>query len=54
MGADGRLELGSLLTHRFPLAEYRAALDTAASHYLADGATVERTAARKVAFEFAS
>ena len=50
----GRLELGSLLTHRFPLVEYRAALDTAASHLVADDATVERTGARKVAFEFAS
>jgi 2-desacetyl-2-hydroxyethyl bacteriochlorophyllide A dehydrogenase len=50
----GRLQLGSLLTHRFPLVEYRTALRTAASHYVADGTTVERTGARKVAFEFAS
>jgi 2-desacetyl-2-hydroxyethyl bacteriochlorophyllide A dehydrogenase len=50
----GRLEIRSLLTHRFPLVEYRAALATAASHNLADGATVERTAVGKVAFEFAS
>ena len=50
--AGGRLRTEGLLTHRFPVSDYRQAIQTSQCHQGRGCADVEEVAAVRVAFDF--
>ena len=50
--SKGRLKIDSLLTHKFPLSDYKNALKVATSHYSANGLKPEPNKTIKVAFDY--
>ena len=48
----GRLNIGPLLTHKYPLREYKNAIETASSHYTSDISKAEKEKSVKVVFDY--